>query len=200
MGNCILWNIKTKVMGILWLYSQNMLVEIAGNCSGGWSQFVSLLRGNSEGSAGQFEPAEDLTRCWSSTVEFTKQYVLLSFKKNAHCKQWYSEPAKQEGDYFTQTVIRHENRQPPQLQHDLFTAQSANPLYCFAGIKSHQVMKSFGKERARRAEPFGASPRYSPVPGQQQSWAPQTPGSAPAQPLWHPAPYSNWELVPKQMH
>lgn len=68
-------------MGILRLYSQNMLVEISGNCSGGWSQLVSLLRGNSEGSAGQFEPAENLTRCWCSTVEFTKQYVLLSFKK-----------------------------------------------------------------------------------------------------------------------
>lgn len=39
---------KTKVRGILWLYSRSMGVEIAGKCSGGWSQLVSLLRKNRE--------------------------------------------------------------------------------------------------------------------------------------------------------
>lgn len=57
---------KTKVMVILWLYSWNMLVEIAGKCSCGWPKLVYLLRGNSEGSTCQLQPAEDLTRCWCS--------------------------------------------------------------------------------------------------------------------------------------
>jgi len=71
-----------------------MYVEIAGKCSGDWSHLVSFLRGNSEGSTGQLEPAENLTKCWCSTVEFTKQCVLFNLKKNVHCKQRYSEPAK----------------------------------------------------------------------------------------------------------
>lgn len=78
MGNRVLQNIKTKVKGVLWLYSQNMCVEIAGECSGGWSQLVSLLRGNSEGRTGQFEPAEDPLRCWRSKAEVTKQCNCLT--------------------------------------------------------------------------------------------------------------------------
>ena len=64
-------------------------------------------------------------------------------------------------------------------------SQHSLQILC-AGIKSHQAMKSFGRSSARRAVLFGACPYCSPVPEQQQSWALQTPGSAPAQPLLAP--------------
>lgn len=89
---------------------------------------------------------------------------------------------------------------PPWLPHDLFTAQSANPLCCSAGTKSHQVTKSFGTERARRVVPSGAAAHCSPVPGQQQTGHRRPPALLQLSLCWHPAPYSRRELVPKKTH
>lgn len=80
------------------------------------------------------------------------------------------------------------------------TAQSADPLCCFAGTKSHHVMKSFGTDRTRRVVPSEAAAHCSPVPGQQQTGHRRPLALLQLSLCWHTAPYSRRELVPKKMH
>lgn len=132
-----------------------------------WLVTASLpLRGNTEGHVVQSEPAEHLMRWWCSTAECvlfnlikmliaSSDIVNLPNKKETPLSKWWSDIRT--GNIFGFNVIY--------SQHNLH-------ILC-AGMKSHQVMKSSGRDWGR-CEPFGAWPHCSPMPGQQQSRALQS--------------------------